>query len=126
MEPDDGEVRLYCYSEARAKKEEGISRRFAERFEGALRKLHEGLSRPRTRKTLAHVWQRIGRILEQSRGVGQHYKVDVLADPQGGKAVDVTWQRQPIAGTMLTHPGVYLRTNTRDWDQETLWALTPC
>ena len=65
VEPDDGEVRLYCYSEARAKKEEGISRRFAERFEGALRKLHEGLSRPRTRKTLAHVWQRIGRILEQ-------------------------------------------------------------
>ena len=122
VEPDDGEVRLYCYSEARAKKEEGISRRFAERFEGALRKLHEGLSRPRTRKTLAHVWQRIGRILEQSRGVGQHYKVDVLADPQSGKAVAVTWQRQPIAGTMLTHPGVYcLRTNTRDWDQETLW-----
>ncbi len=27
-----------------------------------------------------------------------------------------------MAGTMLTHPGVYcLRTNVIDWDQETLW-----
>ncbi len=48
VDEDQGEVRLYCYSEARAKKEEGISKRFAARFEGALQKLHEGLSRPRT------------------------------------------------------------------------------
>ena len=50
VDEDRGEVRLYCYSEERAKKEEGIARRFAERFESELRKLHEGLSRPRTRK----------------------------------------------------------------------------
>ena len=122
VDEDQDEVRLYCYSEARAKKEEGISRRFAERFEGALRKLHEGLSRPRTRKSLAHVWQRIGRIQEQSRGAAQHYQVDVAADPQSGKATAVTWERQPLPGTMLTHPGVYcLRTNLSDWDQQTLW-----
>ena len=44
VDEDRGEVRLYCYSEERAKKEEGIARRFAERFESELRKLHEGLS----------------------------------------------------------------------------------
>ena len=28
----------------------------------------------------------------------------------------------PLEGTLLTHPGVYcLRTNVRDWDEETLW-----
>ena len=122
VDEDQGEVRLYGYSEARAKKEEGISRRFAERFEGALRKLHGGLSRPRTRKSFAHVWQRIGRIQEQSRGAAQHYQVDVVADPQSGKATAVTWEHQPLPGTMLTHPGVYcLRTNVGDWDQQTLW-----
>ena len=27
-----------------------------------------------------------------------------------------------VAGTMITHPGVYcLRTNVEDWDEETLW-----
>ena len=73
--------------EERAKKEEGIARRFAERFESELRKLHEGLSRRRTRKGLDSVWQRIGRIQERCRGAGQHYTVDVVADPHSGKAV---------------------------------------
>ena len=31
-------------------------------------------------------------------------------------------ERRPLAGTMITHPGVYcLRTNVEDWDEETLW-----
>ena len=52
VDEDRGEVRLYCYSEERAKKEEGIARRFAERFESELRKLHEGLSqRPHPQRT---------------------------------------------------------------------------
>ena len=46
-------------------------------------KLHEGLARPRTRKGFDHVWQRIGRIKEKSRGVGQHYTIDVATDPDG-------------------------------------------
>ena len=87
-----------------------------------MQKLHEGLSRPRTRKALDHVWQRIGRIQEQSRGAAQHYQVEVVADLQGDKAVAVTWKRQPRPGTLLTHPGVYcLRTNLGDSDPQTLW-----
>ena len=121
-DPDSGETRLYCYSEARAKKERGIADRFATRFEGELKKLHDGLSRPRTRKRLDRVWQRIGRITEKSRGAGAHYDIDVIADDSGKKARAVNWKRRPLAGSMLTHPGVYcLRTNVRDWDKETLW-----
>ena len=122
VDPDGGEVRLYCYSEARAKTEQGIAALFAARFEGELRKLHDGLKRPRTRKRLDHVWQRIGRIKEKSRGVGAHYVIAVIADDSGEKARAVTWERRPLAGTMITHPGVYcLRTNVEDWDEETLW-----
>ena len=122
VDPDGGEARLYCYSEARAKKERGIADRFAARFEGEVRKLHDGLKRPRTRKRLDHVWQRIGRIREKSRGAGAHYDIDVIADKSGGKARAVTWKRRPLAGTMITHPGVYcLRTNVEDRDEETLW-----
>ena len=101
---------------------QGIAARLATRFEGELRKLHDGLKRPRTRKRLDHVWQRIGRIKEKSRGVGAHYVIDVIADDSGKKARAVTWERRPLAGTMITHPGVYcLRTNVEDWDEETLW-----
>ena len=119
---DGHEARLYCCSQTRALKEEGIARRFRERFETALQKLHQGLSKPRARTTPAHVWQRIGRIQEKSRGVGQHYKVHVATDPESGKATAVTWQYQPVPGSLLTHPGVYcLRTNVLDWDSQTLW-----
>ena len=122
VDPDSGETRLYCYSEARAKKEQGIAERFAARFEGELKKLHDGLGRPRTRKRLDRVWQRIGRIREKSRGAGAHYDIDVIADESGEKARAVTWKRRPLAGTMITHPGVYcLRTNVEDWDEEVLW-----
>ena len=119
---DSGETRLYCYSEERAKKERGIVERFAKRFEKELALLDEGLSRPRTRKRLEHVWRRIGRLSENSRGVAQHYDIRVAADAAGEKAVAVTWTRRAVEGSMATHPGVYcLRSSEADWDEETLW-----
>ena len=121
-DPEGGEVRLYCYSEERAAKERGIAERFAARLERDLKALHEGLSRPRTQKKLDKVWQRIGRLTEKSRGVGQHYAIEVEADETGERAVAVRWRKKPLAGTMLTHPGVYcLRSNETDWSEERLW-----
>ena len=117
-----GETRLYCYSEERAKKERGIVERFAKRFEKELALLDEGLSRPRTRKRLEHVWRRIGRLSENSRSVAQHYDIRVAADAAGEKAVAVTWTRRAVEGSMATHPGVYcLRSSEADWDEEALW-----
>ena len=121
-DPDGGEVRLYCYSEERAAKERGIAERFAARFERDLDALHEGLSPPRTQKKPDKIWQRIGRLREKSRGVGQHYEIEVTADGTGERAVAVRWRKKPLAGTMLTHPGVYcLRSNETDWSEERLW-----
>ena len=116
------EVRLYCYSERRAAKEEAISARFAERFEAALQALADGLTRPRTTKTIDKLWERIGRLKEKSHGAGQHYHIDIIPDASGEKAQAIHWQRQPIDGTMTTHPGVYcLRSNELTWDAEQLW-----
>ena len=120
---DDGEeVRLYCYSEQRADKERGITQRFTKRFEAELEKIANGLTRPRTHKQLNKIWERIGRLKERSRGIGQHYHIEVTADASGKKATAIRWQRQPIKGSMLTTPGVYcLRSNLLDWDEEKLW-----
>ena len=55
-------------------------------------------------------------------GVGQHYHIEIVADASGEKAQAIRWERQPVAGTMLTHPGVYcLRTNELTWEAEHLW-----
>ena len=120
---DDGkEVRLYCCSQQRAEKEKGILDRFSRRFEQGLTRLSEGLKRPRTHKAIGKVRERIGRLKEQSRGVAQHYTIEVLTDESGEKATGLTWKRQPRPGSMATHPGVYcLRSNQTDWDEESLW-----
>ena len=120
---DDGrEVRLYCCSQQRAQKERGIVERFSRRFEQGLTRLSEGLSRPRAHKGIEKVRERIGRLKEQSRGVAQHYTIEVLTDDSGRKAAALTWKRQPRQGSMVTHPGVYcLRSNQTDWDEESLW-----
>ena len=120
---DDGqEVRLYCFSEARAAKERAIVERFAKRFEDALTQLSEGLSKPRTQKRLDKVWQRIGRFKETSRGIAQHYDIELDTDESGERATAVHFTRRVLPGSMMTHPGVYcLRSSETDWDEATLW-----
>ena len=108
LSEDAQEVRLYCFSEERAAKERGIVERFAKRFEDALTKLSEGLSKPRTQKHLDKVWQRIGRLKAQSRGVAQHYDVELDTDETGERATAVRFIRRPVSGSMMTHPGVVL------------------
>jgi transposase len=119
---DGKEVRLYCYSEARSQKEHAMTKTFSTRFETALNNLADGLQRPRTEKHPDKLWQRIGRLKEKHNGIGQHYQIDLQLDDSGEKAIGLTWSRQPVTGTMLTHPGVYcLRSNETDWDAEKLW-----
>ena len=120
---DDGqEARLYCFSQARAAKERAIVERFAQRFEAALTRLSDGLSKPRTHKRTDQLWQRIGRLKETSRGVAQHYDIALDTNETGERATAVRFTRRPLPGSMLTHPGVYcLRTNQTDWDESTLW-----
>jgi transposase len=120
---DDGqEVRLYCHSDARAEKEHAMAQRFSTRFETALTKIAEGLQRPKTEKRIDRLWERIGRLKAKHHGIGQHYQIECQPDESGEKAIGLTWVRQPVEGTLLTHPGVYcLRSNETDWDAEKLW-----
>ena len=120
---DDGaEVRLYCHSAGRETKETAITGRFVARFETGLAKLAAGLSKPRAQKKLADIQQRIGRLREKSRGIGQHYAITVTPDETGNNAASITWTKTPVEGSMLTHPGVYcLRSNETTWDAATLW-----
>ncbi len=119
---DGSEVRLYCYSPAREGKEQAMLKKATERFEKRLAEVHEGLSRPRTHKKIEAIWKRIGRLKAKSSGAGQHYQIDVVADKEGKNATAITWEQRPVAGSKLTHPGVYcLRSNQTDWEPETMW-----
>ena len=119
---DASEVRLYCYSPAREGKEQAMLKKAMARFEQRLTELHAGLSRPRTHKKIEAIWKRIGRLKATSSGAGQHYHIEVDTDKEGNKATAIRWQQRPVAGSKLTHPGVYcLRSNQTGWSPETMW-----
>jgi len=119
---DGAEVRLYCHSEGRESKETAITDRFVTRFETGLTTLAAGLAKPHGQKKLADIQRRIGRLIEKSRGIGQHYEITVTPDETGTRAASITWVKVPREGSLLTHPGVYcLRSNETTWDAATLW-----
>ena len=119
---DATEALLYCHSQERQDKEMAINQRFIDRFERELAKIAAGLNKPRTTKDHDKLLLRIGRLIAKSHGIGQHYRIKLIPDATGTKAIGLTWERLPVEGSMLTHPGVYcLRTNELSWDATKLW-----
>jgi transposase len=114
------EVLLHCFSSGREKKETGIFERFCSKFETGLTQIAEGLENPRGEKRVEVLWERIGRLKATCRGVAKHYRVELKSD--GAIATELVFEKQPVSGSMATHPGVYcLRTNETRWDEEKLW-----
>lgn len=116
--PSGDEVELYCHSEQREKKENGIHENFTRRFEQALDKLSAGLHKKRTIKNYDRILERIGRLKQKYTRVAQHYEIRVEEDK--GMATALHWTRTKTIKDTL--PGVYcLRTNQTQWDDATLW-----
>ena len=119
---DGSEVRLYCHSKQRQEKEAAMNARFMKRFEDGLQKIAESLAKPRGTKKRDKVLKRIGRLQEKSSGIAQHYRIDVIHDKTSEIVTAINWEKVPVDGTRMTHPGVYcLRTNELHWDEKTLW-----
>lgn len=116
-----GEVRLHCHFPGREQKEIGVSQRFCERFEAGLKKLADGLTRPHAAKLPETIHERIGKLKQRNFGAGQHYAINVETNPEQTRVTRITWEKKPLAGSMLTDPGVYcLRSNESTWDEERL------
>lgn len=116
--PSGDEVELYCHSEQREKKENGIQESFARRFEEALEKLSNGLHKKRTKKKHDYILVRIGRLKQKYARAAQYYEIRV--EEGNGLATKIHWKRTKSIKETL--PGVYcLRTNQTQWDDATLW-----
>jgi len=106
------EVRLYCHSPGREQKEMAIIAPLTQRFEQGLAKLYQGLAKPRGEKRLIKITERIDRLKEKCRGVGQHYRIEYHTEPSGKKRKALSWTKEPVPGTQMSDPGVYfLRSN---------------
>jgi len=117
--PETAETELYCYSELKEKKEQGMRNQSAVRYEAALKKLAAGLKSKKTSKKYAKILERFGRLKEKYRSVSYCYDVEITADTDKKNATDITWQR--IEGKQKQAGTYCLRSNCNDLDEQTLW-----
>lgn len=119
-----GEVLLYCYSPARAAKDQAIDTKKATGFEAALQQLATGLSKPRGAKNPANIQERLGRAKQKYPRVARHYTIEVVLDAAGKRVSAIHWAQAPKASSALTHPGVYcLRTTLSAPSDAELWRI---
>jgi len=122
LSQDKQEVRLYCHSQAKEKKEQGILTRFTERMETALTQLKAGLSKKGTTKKANKIQERIGRIKQKNTRVSSHYTIEVIIDEDTQNAIDIQWSRNEEAEKKAADAGRYcLRSSLVDWSEEKLW-----
>ena len=122
------ELRVYAVSEGRKLTAESVLQRHRERFESALRALHEGLSKPRCLKDYQRVQRKAGRLVERHKQVAGQYHVEVTPG-EGSRAGAVRFTRKPQHAAAEEAAGSYvLRTSHADWEPErvlrTYWELT--
>jgi len=123
IDAETKEIRLYCHSDQKAKKEQAIRNRFHVRLEEALDKLNTGLDKKGTIKNYANILERIGRLREKNSRVASDYRIEVIADDEKNHAIRIEWQREPKSDQKDQHCGVYcLRTNIPDWSEQQLWT----
>ena len=119
---ENKEVLLYCHSEKREQKDNAIRSRFHQRFEEALTKLHQGLSKKGCTKRYDKVLESIGRLKQKNTRVAQEYQIDVSIDDDNKNATAITFKRQVKSAEKDKLSGVYcLRSNILDWSEAELW-----
>lgn len=117
INPETGEVFLYCHSKAREEKEKAMFEKPQKAFEEKLESLHQGLSKKRTTKKYPLILQRIGRLKEKYRRVSAHY--DIHVEEKEGVATTIKWKITKTPASFATHPGVYcLRSDQTVWDEK--------
>jgi transposase len=116
------EVKLYCWSEQRARKDSEIDRHFREKFEAELNKIAAGLRKKGYTKRRDKLHERIGRLKERCKRVSHHYRIELVFDDKAETVTKLNWHYEPSQSSKQSHPGVYcLRSNQTDWDDEALW-----
>jgi len=118
--PEDDEVTLYCHSTDKESKERGITTRFEGRFEDALAKVSQALSKKYGTKRYDKVLEKIGRLKERYKRVARRYAITVTQEDTTHRATAITWERQEQEKPV----GVYcLRSNRRDCTAQEMFDL---
>ena len=114
------EVTLYCHSTDKEVKEEGIKNRFERRFEEALHKVQNALTKKHGTKRYDKVLEKIGRLKERFKRVARRYEISVVKDDKKSLAMAIQWARKEQPDQC----GVYcLRSNRRGFKEREMFNI---
>lgn len=123
VNPDRGEVRLYCRSPAFEFDEQALVARLTARLEAGLKRLAAGLAKPGGERCPDKLTQRIEQLRARCGAVGKEYCIELAVDGSGERVLALTWA-PPMgsSGSRPAQPGAFcLRSSATDWDAERLW-----
>lgn len=124
IKSDDIEEKwLYCESEAKEAVATEMKKKFQQRLEADLKKLQEGLLKPRTTKIYTKVLEKIGRLREKHNRISCCYDITVKPSECGKKASTVDWKVIPEKLEAKLKGHYFLRTYLVDGDAAALWNL---
>ena len=119
MSYDENE--LYCFSEARAQKEQSMKTRAQSVFESELEYLNSGLAKKGRMKKYDKVMEKVGRLKEKNKRVSSHYHIVVEKESDSQNTSSISWEIQSKQ-IEDRFSGVYcLRSSVLDMGEEQLW-----
>ena len=118
---DGQEKWLYCESPAKEVTATSMKTFFQKRLDGDLEKLSAALQKPKGRKKLHKVLERIGRIREKHRSISSCYEINAIPSEDGLTAVRIEWDvlSEKIEDKLTGR--YYLRTNLLHLGAKELW-----
>lgn len=114
---------LYCESEAKAAVAAQMKQSFKKRYEEDLKKLANGLTKPKGRKKYPKVLERIGRLKEKHKRISGCYEVDVKTSEDGTLATAIDWKVIDEKMSEKLTGSYFLRTNLVGMGPKELWRL---
>lgn len=123
LPPKDQEKWLLCESPAKEATASSMKTFFQKRLEGDLEKLAASLHKPRGRKKLPKVIERIGRIREKHRSISSCYEINAIPSEDGLTAIRIEWKVVAEKLEDKLTGRYYLRTNLLQLGAKELWDI---
>ena len=115
------EIRLYYQKRPRTLKQREATRKNLRLFEAKLKKMSDGLTRPRTKKQPEFIAKKILAFQNQYRGLGHHYEISMKVDDITDQVQSITWNCPRELKSLMQLPGMYFFRINDTESNEKVW-----
>lgn len=120
---DNEEKWLYCESEAKAAVASSMKKKFRQRFEEDLKRIADGLSKPKGRKKHSKILEQVGRLKEKHKRISGCYEITATPSEDGCTTIALEWRAIEEKMDEKLTGRYFLRTNRTDLNAHELWQL---